>query len=539
MAKISRRMAIDSVHKVLRAYQKKIEDGRNYTEHLPYAGRQIVKRYKDNEDNYKTLLNAAAQTEEFFTGMDDETLLSYVNVCHELNKIFDLKVSESRKIKGFREETYYFEAGILYLDARGTGITISQMFEQLFPETNYSKDKEFYTKICTSCLGIENPDKIKGEYRVNLKNDYNDNTKIDGTFGKLMREKYISERYMKEGEAGRKKGAALLKQFDARHGTLITKSEKNTYAKNNIATIIRIAEFINSVLSKGFPFPFDKVSAMPLSLFAWYRRLHKTVLEITDKSKMTDAEKIELMRAIYDLKLRHPVLSALAEILPAPILKPLLQNNTYEAELTQKCSALIKPLGFTYAGPEKDYYYTLENSLQSKFGFMDMYDQSGDLLGMDLQDTVIVFPYKDKEYRVEFWCGRYAFGNAYGAEIGIYYRPLSDALEKPYREKEKDSRFIYYACVPEGEQFIMELLIRDKERKFDDIVNNTKDYAKNGDHFWNLALRTTKLDNIDGMQVKGRIESNNKELLKVMSYAISQKLMCEYKDSFLEVIIKE
>ena len=37
-----------------------------------------------------------------------------------------------------------------------------------------------------------------------------------------------------------------------------------------------------------------------------------------------------------------------------------------------------------------------------------------------------------KEYRVEFWCGRYAYGNAYGAEIGIYYRPLSGALEKPY-----------------------------------------------------------------------------------------------------------
>ncbi len=111
MAKISRRMAIDSVHKVLRAYQKKIEDGRNYTEYLPYAGRQIVKRYKDNEDNYKTLLNAAAQTEEFFTGMDDETLLSYVNVCHELNKIFDLKVSESRKIKGFREEKFVIRSG--------------------------------------------------------------------------------------------------------------------------------------------------------------------------------------------------------------------------------------------------------------------------------------------------------------------------------------------------------------------------------------------------------------------------------------------
>jgi len=233
-------------------------------------------------------------------------------------------------------------------------------------------------------------------------------------------------------------------------------------------------------------------------------------------------------------------LSVLAEILPAHILKPLLQNNTYEAELAQKCSACIKPFGVTYAGAEKDYYYTLENSLQSKFGFMDMYDESGDLLGMDLQDTVIVFPYKDKEYRVEFWCGRYAYGNAYGAEIGIYYRPLSDALEKPYREKEKDSRFIYYECVPEGEQFVMELNIKvDTKNGQAQIVNNTSKYAQNGDHFWNLAIRTTKLDNIDDMHVKGRIESNNKELLKVMSYAISQKLMCEYKDSFLEVIIKE
>ena len=160
---------------------------------------------------------------------------------------------------------------------------------------------------------------------------------------------------------------------------------------------------------------------------------------------------------------------------------------------------------------------------------------------MDLQDTVIVFPYKDKEYRVEFWCGRYAYGNAYGAEIGIYYRPLSDALEKPYRGKEKDSRFIYYECVPEGEQFVMGLHITvdSEEESKKRIINKTAEYAQNGDHFWNLAIRTTKLDNIDDMQVKGRIESNNKELLKVMSYAISQKLMCEYKDSFLEVIIKE
>ena len=106
MAKISRRMAINNAYNVLNAYCKKIEAGIHYSEYLPQAGRQIVKRYNDNEDNYKSLLDAAVNSKEFFTGMDDETLLSYANVCHELNKIFDLKVSESRKIKGFIEEKF-------------------------------------------------------------------------------------------------------------------------------------------------------------------------------------------------------------------------------------------------------------------------------------------------------------------------------------------------------------------------------------------------------------------------------------------------
>ena len=40
------------------------------------------------------------------------------------------------------------------------------------------------------------------------------------------------------------------------------------------------------------------------------------------------------------------------------------------------------------------------------------------------------------------------------------------------------------------------------------------------------------------MHVTGYIFTKNQELLKVMEYAISRKLKCGYKDSFLEVIIK-
>ena len=38
--------------------------------------------------------------------MDDETLISYNNICDRLNNIFDLNVSESKKINGFLDENF-------------------------------------------------------------------------------------------------------------------------------------------------------------------------------------------------------------------------------------------------------------------------------------------------------------------------------------------------------------------------------------------------------------------------------------------------
>ena len=54
-----------------------------------------------------------------------------------------------------------------------------KIFEQLFPETNYDNDKDFYRKIAVYCLGAESSDKTGGEYKVNLKNDYDDTTQED------------------------------------------------------------------------------------------------------------------------------------------------------------------------------------------------------------------------------------------------------------------------------------------------------------------------------------------------------------------------
>lgn len=106
MAAITRRMAINNAHTILKNYRKKINDANQYKEYLPLVGQQIIERYKNNADNYKTLLDEAADSKSFFIGMEDETLISYVNTCDRLNNIFDLNVSESKKINGFIDEQF-------------------------------------------------------------------------------------------------------------------------------------------------------------------------------------------------------------------------------------------------------------------------------------------------------------------------------------------------------------------------------------------------------------------------------------------------
>ena len=106
MAAITRRMAINNAHTILKNYRKKINDANQYKEYLPLVGQQIIERYKNNSDNYKTLLDEATDSKSFFIGMGDETLIAYNNICNRLNNIFDLNVSESKKINGFIDEQF-------------------------------------------------------------------------------------------------------------------------------------------------------------------------------------------------------------------------------------------------------------------------------------------------------------------------------------------------------------------------------------------------------------------------------------------------
>lgn len=167
---------------------------------------------------------------------------------------------------------------------------------------------------------------------------------------------------------------------------------------------------------------------------------------------------------------------------------------------------ITRLFGFEYAGNDDDYYYTQRGSIQNHFGFMDYYDEIGNLLGMNLNDEVIVFNYGDREYRIELWRGTYGYGGAFGGEFGIYYRDASDAIANPYPEDyhtgtRPQNRFSLYQCLDEEHQFrvVQRVFLRDNDLPI--VENDTQDYSigTNGRHFWNLAIRTQS--NVDVSQI--------------------------------------
>lgn len=99
-------MAISNSHRILKKYRDKIVGVRNHLDYLPLEGKDIVRRYENDINGYKSLLEAAAKSKDFFLGIGDEALIAYTRICDRLNTIFDLNVSGSRPADGFLEERF-------------------------------------------------------------------------------------------------------------------------------------------------------------------------------------------------------------------------------------------------------------------------------------------------------------------------------------------------------------------------------------------------------------------------------------------------
>ncbi len=178
-------------------------------------------------------------------------------------------------------------------------------------------------------------------------------------------------------------------------------------------------------------------------------------------------------------------------------------GNRIEKEIFNMVQPFVSPnFAFEYVErPENvidedleywDYYRTNETyGFQRAFGFMDFYDKLAPYGGMELETEILVFTPEgsDKEYRLQFWKGAYGWGGAFGGEIGLYQRSAEEAEKSPYRNDNIYKETILYECVSGEDEISTKQEIYSKTGDLL-IYNNTEDYAEDGKHYWNLAIKT-------------------------------------------------
>jgi hypothetical protein len=177
-------------------------------------------------------------------------------------------------------------------------------------------------------------------------------------------------------------------------------------------------------------------------------------------------------------------------------LRPFLPEQVSLGPVTEYFSFMINGEVFTALDQS--------GSIQMRSGFMDVYDPSVALLGMDIDTKIVVFKSGDKEYRLQLWDGTYGWKGFIGGEGALYFRDASAADALPYtpdkdlsteglKEKlpamttdEMNNYFIGYEVLPEGEQLpmVLEIYTQGGEKLF---TNRTSDYANGGDHYWNFG----------------------------------------------------
>ncbi|WP_242583795.1 DUF4474 domain-containing protein [Amycolatopsis sp. 195334CR] len=185
------------------------------------------------------------------------------------------------------------------------------------------------------------------------------------------------------------------------------------------------------------------------------------------------------------------VLSELSYILSVLMKNPNLGKSLLMDKLMENpelAEQVYQHFGFKYS-KDGDFYTTGEHSLQSYFGWHDLYDKAGPALGMKLHETShpnIEFrdPVTGKQYRFEAWKGSYGYGGSFGGEVALYAKDADP--EGP------DNIPGYHSAAQGDEQIRVTQQIYDKNNPDRVYLTNDGQGADGTDkrHYWNLAIQT-------------------------------------------------
>ncbi len=112
-------------------------------------------------------------------------------------------------------------------------------------------------------------------------------------------------------------------------------------------------------------------------------------------------------------------------------------------------------LGFAYSTKDKCFYAS-GNAWQRDYGYNELYDKTSQLIAISYDTINVYFPYKNKEWMVQFWKGQYGMV-LLGAEIGVYNRSLKASAS--------DSGVVnHYNAVSDGERLPISLTLYQNDK---------------------------------------------------------------------------
>ena len=276
-------------------------------------------------------------------------------------------------------------------------------------------------------------------------------------------------------------------QSDSTEMTPEEKSQYEAYKK-------RIQEIYDKLLAKDG----DYLGALEL----WKELAIKMHVENPSECTLTKEEKVAILMAIKPLvsKIDTKYDELAAE-------NPFINNWVHDhvdflnsdganflekkaIELLSTNGVLQNILGFAYR-ENSNGYYTVEGCLQNQWGFCDYIDELGGTLGMDLDTDISTFKYDGQEFRIQLWKGHYGWDSAVGGEFAIYSRPEWEAKGDPYVQGSKASELTLYDAASKEYQLPVKqtTYYTDDHGRKKRFINDTSTYG-DGDHFWNLNIRT-------------------------------------------------
>lgn len=172
--------------------------------------------------------------------------------------------------------------------------------------------------------------------------------------------------------------------------------------------------------------------------------------------------------------------------------------------------------GFKYDYKDK-HFYTTQNSVQSKFGYADFYDECGPALGMDLNTSQVQFVYNGKEYRFQIWKGTYGGGTMVGGEQGLYAWDPKD----PVRDLQKvvatglgQGNFDPVAA-PDDRIRMVNKLFNKTTNQLITAPSDTNDHERQG-AYWNLDTVSKPGYTKDNVYTEGKLYIDDKGLRNKM-----------------------